>query len=196
MNELELLQKIIAFSENVACRDEIRYALQGVCLQLNDSSILKVIATDGHRLVQETVSCPDSLRETMNKMNKKEIIVSSSNIKMLKLFMKQNGKNDCYSFIPFTGTNGINNHGITLRYMGNVLVLELLDVEYPDVNQILKGLKKGTHKISFNAEYLYKLSKAMKKDNIVVLELNLDEKLAPITINYENTLGILMPCRV
>jgi DNA polymerase III sliding clamp (beta) subunit (PCNA family) len=197
MNELEVLQKIIAFSENVSCKDATRYSLQGVCLRLKEETLL-VVATDGHRMIQEQGMCPDSLRETMNKMNKKEIIVSNENIKMLKLFMKGQVKGSNYSFqqVVNVDNNNQQKNALVLRNMGNILILELIDCEYPNTDQIVKGLKTPTHKISFNAEYLYKLSKAMKKDSVVVLEMNLNEELAPITINHENTLGVLMPCRV
>lgn len=168
----QFLEDIVMLS-NAASKEEIRYGLWGVWWVDN-----ALYASNGHYGASIPVSynAPD------------KVFFNWDDIKKIKFFLSE------YKKIEPTFTL----EGNTLKCMGDSINLRLdKDAPFIDIARVLQVNTEGRFKVSFNAEYLASLAKAIgvnKNNRNVVLSFDTNNKLAPIVVQSEHT-GVLMPCR-
>jgi hypothetical protein len=168
----QFLKSIIQL-QNAASKDEIRFSLCGVWWVDNT-----LYAANGYYGASIPVS--------YNTPNK--VFFSHDDIKKIKFLLDQ------FKKIEPTFTL----EGKTLSALGESVILSLRDdVPFIDIARVLDVKEEGKHVVSFNAEYLFNLAKAIgenKNNRVVKLYIDVESKLAPIVVKSEHT-GVLMPCR-
>ena len=167
----QFLEQIVQLS-GAASKEEIRYSLWGVWWVDNT-----LYAANGHY----GASIPVSYN------TKDKIFFNHDDIKKIKFLVS--------GFKKLEPTFTL--EGKELSCMGEKVTLRLDTPEYVDIGRVLDVKTEGKHVVSFNADYLLTLAKAIgnnKSNRVVKLHIDTLQKLSPIVVESEFT-GVLMPCR-
>lgn len=174
-----VLNIVLNHLANTASTDFTRYHLNGVRIKFKVPPGLWLIdSTNGHVLCRNEVPAADVQTGIDG-----DIFIRSEHVAMLKAKLKT---------VP--------------KYAGDDFMIDISseavkDDMFPDVDQVIPRLTGDEHVVSFNAEYLYEMLKAMREDKRTVnIRLRLPANPAsPITVNIANgdstALGVLMPIR-
>jgi len=178
---MQLITSIINMQKQ-ASKDQMRYSLTGVCLDIvNDK--LRMRATDGHALAIVYLDIPEGL-----KLNHPYIIQPDS-VKMLKLLYAGNKK--CVWVIKMH-----DNGKIELCVGLTGVILERIVGDYPDTSRVMPT--NVNHKISFNPFLLAQLCESMRDNKLsdqCILEIDTTSKLSPMSVSFNGNNGVLMPMR-
>lgn len=182
-----------------ASDDTTRMALEHVLLTPKE-----IVATDGHKLSVSKHSEPNYV---------KDYLVTKNNMKLLKVLLKYAGK-----YVEELETI-FSDDKITVRSLDKTISVEIktadaLQIKYPNWKAITPDYEK-TLRISFNAEYLLQLAKAIKTDEGIKIPnvtltfkpsytVNADksktlegiDSLSPCIVERDGNMGVLMLCRM
>ena len=123
-----VLQGLIASTQFAMAHEDVRYYLNGLLLELNETSI-KAVATDGHRLALNEHSMPLDLKETR------------------QLIVPRKGVNEIQRLASHTTAPidvGISANVLRVSVLNQTLTVKLVDGKYPDYERVLP---KGGDKI-------------------------------------------------
>ena len=167
----QFLKSIIQL-QNAASKEEMRFSLCGVWWADN-----KLYAANSHYGASITVE------ET----TEEKIFFDNDSIKKIKAFIDTHKRIEpTYEF-----------NDRFLSALGDKIYLQEVKAEWIDIPRVLDVKEEGKHVVSFNAEYLFNLAKAIgenKNNRVVKLYIDVENKLSPIVVKSEHT-GVLMPCR-
>ncbi|MBI2608549.1 MAG: DNA polymerase III subunit beta [Deltaproteobacteria bacterium] len=122
--------------------DETRYQLNGVCFEKVDSSHIRMVATDGHRL--SMIDKDLSLSEESGLS--KNIIIPRKGLTELRKVLESAQSGTGTFELGFDGNN------IIVHQDEITLYIRLIEGEYPDYKQVIP--KKSDKKILVNREHL------------------------------------------
>lgn len=167
----QFLESIIQL-QNAASKNEIRFSLCGVWWVDNT-----LYAASGY--YGASIKVEEKTEE--------KIFFDSDSIKKIKAFLATHKRiSPTYEF-----------KDRFLSALGDKVYLPEVKAEWIDIARVLDVKEEGKHCVSFNAEYLSNLAKAIgenKNNRVVKLYIDVENKLAPIVVKSEHT-GVLMPCR-
>lgn len=175
---MELIKRIIALHP-IASKDEIRRHLQAVDLSAGkERRELVLRVTDGFRMITERIendSLPELIGDRHLSFFKEDIAI----LKTFKTVEIEKGKD----FLSF------NNYQVKFSR-----------IDFPDLEAVAPKYKDDIS-ISFNAKYLYELSKALscKDGDIVQISFSKSDPMQAIKIKVKGSHRascLLMPCRV
>lgn len=176
----ETLEQIIKLIP-ITSTDMTRHHITGVFVQSSQGKIT-IAATNGHMLT--TTILEDSIPEGKFMLYGDQKNLATALLKASKPYGELTAKEEQGSLV--------------LSSMGISLTLQKSD-NYPNYEAIIPKETNEDIKIAFDAEYLFKLAKAItyKKNARVVLRFK-DAK-SPIrvtSLNANDSLAVLMPCRI
>lgn len=177
----------------VLSSDPTRYMLQKVLIEKHAKDQVSVTACDGHRITQ-VILINEFLANEISEKNPKGFLIDLAEIKRMKTMkpkfieMKFVEKSQSGQDLIYSLNNELNIR-VELNGKGG---------EYPDYRQATPDYSKTqTTKISFNAEYLEEMLRAMrenKRETNVVIEFDTPEK--PYLVHVGDRTGVLMPVRI
>lgn len=188
--------KTIINAFNSASADETRVNLNNVGIKRlnNTDNMIKIFATNGHYLSEVTLQESDT---TAALFTNKTFYFHRDKLPILKLILKSAGKyNDVTSSINASGE-------LVLGSPDTIQVASSPTHGYPELDHVKPRTDETFVEVSFNAQYLYELSKSLAPDfkNSFSVRLrinpNKDAKHNPIeVINDNGGYGVLMPVRM
>jgi len=117
--ETASLFEIINFTKNSTSRDDLKPALQGVLLKIDNGRIIGV-TTDGHRLSR-------IIKETTNNNQEKEIIIPTKFLSLLSSFVE---KNDSVEI-------EISKNHLSLSHKKTTIYSRIIQDTYPDYEKVI-----------------------------------------------------------
>lgn len=143
----------LKFASHAMASKDIRYYLNGVCLELlGDSMVL--IGTDGHRMAWATLNDENSGAQLKDRPNGPQYIIPADGVKMLLTMFKANSTG--HMDFEFAGDT------VTIAGASGILPLKVLEGNYPDWRRVCKSGAPlvATETIGINGGYLADAAKA------------------------------------
>lgn len=125
--ESELLRDMIEKTSFAICHDETKYNLNGVFLkaeEAGDKSLLKMVATDGHRLSLMEKTLTGSFGPELSK----GVIFPKKGIFEIKKFTEED---PCELLLGFLDNSAV------IKKNNTVVVMRLVDGEFPDFTRVI-----------------------------------------------------------
>lgn len=143
----------LKFASHAMAQKDIRYYLNGVCLELMGDSMI-LIGTDGHRMAYVELDDDNSggaLSPTKN--HGPQFIIPSDTVKVLLSMFKANSTG--HMDFEFADT-------VTISGPSGILPFKPIEGKFPDWRRVCKSGAQpvATESIGFNASYLADASKA------------------------------------
>jgi DNA polymerase III sliding clamp (beta) subunit (PCNA family) len=143
----------LKFASHAMAAKDIRYYLNGVCLELMGDSMI-LIGTDGHRMAWATLEDDNSGGLLEGKSNGPQFIIPAEHVKLLLTAFK--GASTGYMEFEFKDDT------ITFRGGSATVPVRLVDGHYPDWRRVSRSAMApvATEQIGFNGQYLADAGKA------------------------------------
>ena len=185
-----------------ASKDESRYVLGGVQIEIRADHKPTIVATDGRRLVViETVA-----EQSEEHIDDHQMLISGEFVKAVCALSKAIG-GKLFPWIEFSNRAGSRQMQVT--FVGGNAVLDsedgaLIEGHFPAWRQVLparKAKREPMNDLGLNAEFIGDFAKAAKlmeaKNNIIQMNLLGEGKGVEVKINtLDNFYGLVMPCKV
>jgi DNA polymerase-3 subunit beta len=135
---IAVIKEMIDKSLFAASTDETRYHLNGVFLESIENGMVRMVATDGHRL--SFIDRELFLRDSSEILPKEGIIVPRKGLVELKRLL-----DNCKSKVE-TFQFAVDKNSLLVRLENTALFIRLIDGEYPDYEQVVP--KKSPNKVT------------------------------------------------
>lgn len=148
--------KALKFASHAMAVKDIRYYLNGVCLELMGDSMI-LIGTDGHRMAWATMEDDNSGGLLNTQANHgPQFIIEASYVKMLLTMFKESAYDQGPLAFEF------NNDSVTISGRQGEMRCKLIEGKFPDWRRVCKrdANPSGAAEIGVNADYLAAASKA------------------------------------
>lgn len=126
--ESSLLKGMIEKTSYAICSDETKYNLNGIFVKVeldsNGENILKMVATDGHRLSIST----GILKNNSGSELLKGVILPKKGIYEIKKITDEENKNLMFGFMD---------NSAVIKWDDSYMVMRLVDGEFPDYNRVI-----------------------------------------------------------
>lgn len=133
--ESSLLRGMIEKTSYAICNDDTKYNLNGLFTKAEtteqDGQILKMVATDGHRL--SIASCP--LNGLTGQELAKGVILPKKGVYELKKIAEENTGSLKFGFMD---------NSAVVKQSDSFMVMRLIDGEFPDYNRVIPKLNERT----------------------------------------------------
>lgn len=123
----EILSEMIEKTSYAICFDETKYNLNGVFIKAsrdNDNSVLKMVATDGHRLSVSQKTITGNISEELSK----GVIFPKKGIFELKKMVEEEAGEIMLGFMD---------NSAVIKKGNTVVVMRLIDGEFPDYTKVI-----------------------------------------------------------
>jgi len=195
MENKYLIERIIALMQ-LASDDVTRPHLCGVALSPGEDNKVLLEATNGHYASREWVSCTPQFIELLK--SERKILISLGELPILKIIAKR-----C-QYVSFTIDKDRQILQVNDSHSFNYDL-----VKFPDLESVYPTKNNYDAEITFNAEYLHDILKALKdkksKTDAVTLQIKVSkdadgnmtglESMTPIYVLVGDRQALLMPMR-
>ena len=147
--------KALKFASHAMAIKDVRYYLNGVCLELMGDSMI-LIGTDGHRMAWATLDDDNSGGALEGKHHGPQFIIEGAYIKLLLGMFKLSAYDQGH--LDFEFTDGL----VTITGRQGEMRCKLIEGKFPDWRRVCKSGAKpeGALEIGVNADYLADAAKA------------------------------------
>ena len=147
--------KALKFASHAMAIKDIRYYLNGVCLELMGDSMI-LIGTDGHRMAWATLDDNNSGGALEGKNRGPQFIIEGTYVKLLVGMFKESAYDQGPLDFEFNADN------VTIRGRQGEMRCKLIEGAFPDWRRVCKrdANPSGAAEIGVNADYLVAASKA------------------------------------
>ena len=182
--------KLIIQAFNCASDDATRLALQHVCLEPGKDNEVSIVSTSGHHLSKAKVND----EELFKALDGKRWLVDIDLLPILKAIGK------CWNKI-LTIPMEVKHGEIVLSAPGfSASIKPESDIKFPNYEQVIpKDKHDYTVVIGVNPEYIMDIFKSLnieKRRMGIKLEINPNDKHAPIIVEHGEGFGLVMPMRL
>jgi len=172
---------------NFAAKKDIRYYLNGVCLEIGNKEV-RILATDGHVMGVQRVL----LEEPIPLSEQFQVIISTDDIKAI-----QKSKYDTPLKISIDAMQSDGKRYISIDDNGTIRTFPALDGEYPDYRRVIPS-SVSNETAQYNHELLVKFQDYSnlfnKKGQNISVEYN-GNSGALVSIGRDSFIGVIMPIR-
>lgn len=146
--------KALKFASHAMAVKDIRYYLNGVCLELMGDSMI-LVGTDGHRMAYVTMTDENSGGAPEHQNYGPQHIIDGASVKILLAMFKPNST----GYLGFEFDEG---NILISGDSGQAVYCSVIAGKFPDWRRVCKSgaMPKGTERIGMNADYLAAASKA------------------------------------
>ena len=147
--------KALKFASHAMAVKDIRYYLNGVCLELMGDSLI-LIGTDGHRMAWATLEDDNSGGIIEGQPHGPQFIIDGAYVKMLTTMFKESAYDQGHLDFEF------NADSVTIRGRQGEMRCKVIEGKFPDWRRVCKrdANPSGAEQIGVNASYLAEASKA------------------------------------
>ena len=186
-------------AKSVACNEEIRFFLCGVCLKQRDGK-LDVVATDGHMMLVETFDVPVELSHLNEFIIQREDVAKFEDA--MGWLQKYYGRKKMIPSDAISLRLSQDGKFIVLAGRGFELTAERIDGQFPDYTKVLPNEDRTNVRVGFDLKKLRAVFESLDRNasspEHVEMLVDMNNNLNSLLIRTpgSKSQGIVMPVRI